>query len=205
MTQAYPLQWPEGWRRTPARERRKSAEGGGTWDNTRRGLYGELEKLNASHVVVSSWLELRLDGQPRGDKARFPISDPGVAVYFTLRGRPMVIARDAYVTVADNAWGILMALTYLRGLERHGGAEMMERSFEGFAALPAPDQVDCFKTLGVGPAATADEINEAFRNLARKAHPDTGGSHDLMAKLSAARDLALRSRRNGASSKGDGR
>ena len=198
MTQAYPLHWPEGWKRTKSRDRRKSAEGGGTWDNTRRRLYAEFEKLGASHVVVSSWLELRRDGQPRGDKARYPIEDPGVAVYFQLRGRPMVLARDAYQTVADNAWGVLMALTYLRGLERHGGAEMMERSFEGFAALPAPDRTDCFGTLGVRPDASEDEINAAFRERARRAHPDTGGSHDAMSKLAAARDLALKLRRKAA-------
>lgn len=192
MTQSYPLQWPQGWQRTAARERRKAAEGGGTWDNTRRRLYRELEKLGAAHVVLSSNLELRLDGQPRGDKARYPIDDPGVAVYFELRGRPMALARDAYMTVADNAWGVLMALTYLRGLERHGGAEMMQRSFEGFAQLPSPDTVHCFQTLGIRVDATADEIEFAFRRLAKKAHPDSGGSHEAMATLSAARTQALR-------------
>lgn len=198
MTQAFPLQWPDGWKRTPAKERRKAAEGGGTWDNTRRRLYRELEKLGASHVVLSSWLELRLDGKPRGDKARYPIPDPGVAVFFQLRGRRMVLARDAYTTVADNTWGVLMALTYLRGLERHGGAEMMERSFEGFAALPSADMVACFATLGVRADATEDEINAAFRDLARKAHPDTGGSTEAMTRLAAARDQALKTRRQAA-------
>lgn len=197
MTQSYPLLWPEGWKRTPAKQRRKAAEGGGTWDNTRRRLYTELEKLNASHVVVSSWLELRLDGQPRADKARFAIPDPGVAVYFELRGRRMVLARDAYATVADNAWGVLMALTYLRGLERHGGAEMMERSFEGFEALPSPDAVDCFVTLGLARSATEEEINQAFRRLAKTVHPDGANGGDVVAftKLAKARDAALATRK----------
>jgi hypothetical protein len=195
MTHAHPLDWPPGWPRTPANKRRKAAEGGGTWDNTKRRLYRELELLNATNVVLSSNLELRLDGTPRADKARYPVADPGVAVYFELRGHQMTMARDAYLTIADNAWGLLMALTYLRGMERHGGAHMMERAFSGFEALPSPSSVECFRVLGLDANATADDVETAFRRRAKDAHPDRGGSHETMAELTAARTQALRTLR----------
>lgn len=43
-----------------------------------------------------------MDGQPRADRARVQIADPGVALYFMLRGRQMVMARDAYTMPMGN-------------------------------------------------------------------------------------------------------
>jgi curved DNA-binding protein CbpA len=45
--------------------------------------------------------------------------------------------------------------------------------------------------LGVGQHAPRAQIEAAYRELARKAHPDTGGSNAAMARLNAARDAAL--------------
>jgi curved DNA-binding protein CbpA len=38
---------------------------------------------------------------------------------------------------------------------------------------------DPYKTLGVSPDATDDEIKTAYRNLARKYHPDKYRDSDL--------------------------
>ncbi|HZZ35857.1 MAG TPA: DnaJ domain-containing protein [Caulobacteraceae bacterium] len=46
--------------------------------------------------------------------------------------------------------------------------------------------------LGVGPQATKAEIDEAYRRLMRRAHPDQGGTSGLASKLNAARDRLLR-------------
>ena len=109
MTVAYPLQWPEGWKRTPGTQQ-KPGPFPVTFETARVSLYGELRKLGASSVVISSWLELRMDGQPRADGARRLLEDPGVALYFALRGRQMVMARDAYNTVMDNLRSIGLAV-----------------------------------------------------------------------------------------------
>lgn len=45
--------------------------------------------------------------------------------------------------------------------------------------------------LGVAPAATASEINAAWRRLIAQVHPDIGGSADLAQRVTAARDLLL--------------
>lgn len=49
--------------------------------------------------------------------------------------------------------------------------------------------------LGVGLAATPDDIRAAYRRKIAEAHPDRGGSHDHAARLTAARDTLLKSRR----------
>lgn len=49
-----------------------------------------------------------------------------------------------------------------------------------------------WKTLGLKPSASEDQINDRYRELARKAHPDAGGTEKAMLKLNLARDLARR-------------
>lgn len=192
MTQAYPLAWPENWPRTETAKRKSHSPFSTTFDKARRDLLDELRRLGARNVVISSWLPLRQDGNPRADVARRRIEDPGVAVYFELRGRSMVMARDAYWNIHDNIRSIGLAIEHLRGLERHGGAVMMERAFEGFAALPPPAKRDHWSTLGIRPTRDLDEIAAAFRLRAKDLHPDRGGDAGAMAELLDARSAAIR-------------
>ena len=53
----------------------------------------------------------------------------------------------------------------------------------------SPDQARSI--LGVGPQASADEIQAAYLRLIRRNHPDQGGSSGLAAQLNAARDVLL--------------
>jgi hypothetical protein len=45
--------------------------------------------------------------------------------------------------------------------------------------------------LGVGPGASAEEIQAAYMRLIRMAHPDKGGTTGLATQLNAARDRLL--------------
>lgn len=49
------------------------------------------------------------------------------------------------------------------------------------------------RILGVGPNATQDEIQAAWRRLMTRAHPDAGGSQGLAERLNQARDRLLKS------------
>lgn len=208
MIEAYPLTWPEGWPRTPS-HRRKSASFGkvarhATYsyktkkqlsiaDGTRR-VQTELERLGVLYgdLIISSNLVLRLDGLPRSDQ-REP-EDPGVAVYWVTKGKPQrVMAIDLYDRVADNLAAIAATLEAMRSIDRHGGAQILDRAFTGFTALPAAGP-PWWVVLGVRQDATADEIREAYRRKAATAHPDRGGSTAAMAELNLARDEALRER-----------
>src|SRR5882757_9518641 len=116
MAESYPLSWPEGWARTPDHKRVSGGRFNTTFDRARSELCKELRLLGATHVVISSWLSLRRDGMPYSDQARRRLDDPGVAVYFMLRKRQMVMARDAYTNVHDNLRSIGLAVAHLRGM-----------------------------------------------------------------------------------------
>jgi hypothetical protein len=98
---AYPLTWPDGWPRTDPHRRLSDRKFGGsihglTVGRARDLLFEEIRRLGAKGTVVSSNLPLRPDGLPYADSRR--IDDPGIAVYFTLDGEQLAMARDLYGT-----------------------------------------------------------------------------------------------------------
>lgn len=190
MTYAYPLEWPDGWARTPTHQRREMRANRLTFNAILDKTYWELERLSARDVVISSWLDANLRGQPYAEKARRQLEDPGVAVYFTYRKKPMVMARDAFLTVADNLNSLRLAIQYLRGLERHGGGTMMDRAFDGFAKLPHPDKAG-WKVI-LGNHDNLEDVERSYRQKAKEAaHGTTEAErHNEMVRLNLAVDEA---------------
>lgn len=217
---AYPLVWPEGWERTPPELRdrgdrfktyetqyRQVPGGQGyshkvsrttTLDKARKQMAAELGRLGAKDVILSTNLKLRNDGEPYAGEATKAMPDPGIAVYFQYRGKPMVMAVDRYQNIAANMRSLGLAIEGMRQLERHGGGAMMERAFTGFAALPPPGGASARHwrvVLGFAfdERVEADHVKQRYRALAAERHPDMGGgSEGAMAELNAAKDEALR-------------
>jgi hypothetical protein len=211
---AYPLQWPDGWPRTKPYARKGAQFGRGERHYTDTGSYSRKRDLTVSDgvervlaelarmgverqdVVVSTNVRTRLDGLPRSGE-RKP-DDPGAAVYWeTRKGERRVMAIDRYDEVADNLAAIAATLEAMRAIERHGGAQILDRAFTGFTALPSPGGKRSWRDV-LGFSETETGVNEAivqarYRLRAAAAHPDRpGGSHAAMAELNAARDEALR-------------
>ena len=194
----YPLQWPEGWKRTQSYQRKAatfSRQGKAltVFDGVQR-LLAELQRLGVHQddVVVSTNLQTRLDGLPRSNQAR--PGDPGVCVYWKPAKSPMrCMAVDRYDEVQDNLAAVAATLEAMRSIERHGGAAILDRAFTGFAALPAPagGKRDWWTVLELSSTASQAEIREAFNRLAREHHPDRGGTDERMAEIIRARDEAL--------------
>jgi hypothetical protein len=190
--EAYPLQWPEGWPRTLDWKRGKSRFGKNLGFGEIRKLQAELRLLGALHVVISSNVPLRNDGLPYASQAMRKYDDPGVAVYFTLKGKPLSMARDRYATPWENIRSLILAISAIRSIERHGGSTMMERAFAGFASIAPPDWKKPWREVfGVKPEWRGD-ITQLYREKARNRHPDAGGTDQLMAELNVAYEEAKR-------------
>jgi len=74
--------------------------------------------------------------------------------------------------------GLIAAATWLWRKHRdvqHGGMSVEEAS----------------RLLGVSPRARPDDVNDAYRKLITRVHPDAGGSAALAAQVNEARDVLL--------------
>jgi hypothetical protein len=204
----YPLQWPPSRPQRGAEQRKngpfsKQVTRVGAGDHwTERGeltveeaferLESELQAIGAQYCVVSSNLEVRLNGYPRSNQRK--LSEPGVAVYFQLKGEPRCLPCDTYNEVAQNIAAVAAHIKATRAIERHGVASVAEM-FAGFTAIAAqPGQRAWWAVLGLERSASVEDIEAAFRRLARERHPDHGGSTALMAELNTARDAARKER-----------
>lgn len=194
---AHPLAWPTGWERTPPYRRHRSKYKV-TFLKARDELARQLRMISrsGSDVIISTNVPLRRDGLPLANM-REP-SDPGVAAYwYDKRGRQRVIACDAWETVRENLRAVGLTVEALRTIDRAGASEILDRAFQGFAALPpGPSEDPWWEVLGITRDANSGVIEAVYRRLARINHPDHGGDAAKMAKINAARDAALREKRS---------
>jgi hypothetical protein len=206
---AFPLSWPDGWKRMPSSSRTRAdfgriqsavnQQGQSMYAGKKRlsvadavqRLLGELKRMGIPdwNVIVSTNVPLRLDGMPRSDQEP---ADPGAAVYWKKNDKQQMrcMAIDRYTRVADNLAAIAATLEAMRAIERHGGGTILERAFLGFAALPERASQHWRETLGIQGTATIDLVESRFRALAQVNHPDKGGDRNKFDEIVQARDAA---------------
>ncbi len=201
---AFPLTWPAHWPRIPAPIRKRGKFS--TMVRPVSGGYADKERLTIAdgvnrvlvqvqrlgvdadaEIIISTNAASRRDGLPRSSDGE-PL-DPGCAVYWSRGGERECMAIDLYDRLADNLAAVAATIESMRGIERHGGAQILGRAFQGFKLLPATTSA----TMGVeaawetlAQAATGASApperhrNEDYaRSLCRiargRTHPDTGG------------------------------
>jgi hypothetical protein len=90
------------------------------------------------------------------------------------------------------AWGpvvVLMVVGLWLAFSTRSGAAVGNRAPPAGGRM---SEADARSILGVGPDASASEIQTAYARLMRLAHPDKGGTDGLAAQLNAARDRLLK-------------
>lgn len=187
MVDSFPLAWPVGWQRSRLQISSRFET------NTTKALSllnGEVHRLGGRSLVISTNVPLKADGTMRAD--REPV-DPGVAVYFQRNDKPVVFACDKFDVVRDNLLAIAKTIEAMRGIERWGASEMMERAFSGFKGLPetASEGEDCWKVLNLPPMSPQHLVTLVHRDMVRKLHATNASSEDF-ARVNVARDDALR-------------
>lgn len=191
-------------------ERHSSRRFRAPWSSTLDLLGTETELLGATLVVLQvdvTARDVRRDGMLRsGARVGFP----GVRVSFDSRHGPLTYATDAYeqqYSVDPPAWqanirAIALALEALRAVDRYGVSRSGEQ-YRGWSALPAGSPAgqmsadDAARLLaGYADGITAAQVladpdarARAFKQAARRHHPDFGGEPEVFARLTGARDL----------------
>lgn len=200
--QRYPLAWPAHRPRRDWRTRKRGQfsetvskeDGKGqrliTMATAADRLEAEVERQGGVNPILSSNVELRMDGRPRADRA--PPSDPGVCVYFSIKGVPFAMACDTYTEVAQNIAALGNHIEALRRIERYGVATAAEMLHD-FLAIPAPRPIllggkPWHEILGVHETATREQIDAAYRARAK----EIGQNEAKLAELNQARDEGKR-------------
>jgi hypothetical protein len=187
---SYPLSWPEGWPRTLSINRRwwKSRYQKSMQDSCDF-LSSELGRLGASKEVLSTNVPRRLDGRPYANQPQ--PTDPGAALYFQLKGKPVSLACDRWLRVEENVWAIAKHIEALRGQDRWGVGSI-EQAFRGYMALPAVGESSAstwWQVLGVPINASLETVQEAYRILVKKHHPDKGGDPEMFRRVMKAMEV----------------
>lgn len=196
--QAYPLSWPVTQKRTAFRTESRFKRPGTNMRSRRHSisearqlLSDELDRLGARGVILSTNLELNLNGDPRGTQGQ--PTDPGAAVYFELNRKPHVLACDKWQHVECNIYAIAKHIDSMRGQDRWG-VGTREQAFTGYLALEAQTEKKWHEILGVAPDCTREQANKARLQLLARCHPDVpdngGGDPALFAKIGEAFRIA---------------
>lgn len=190
----YPLEWPIG---KPRSIRRKASDFRSlTFARTRDDIIGELRRFHARDVVLSTNVPLRRDALPYAGMPQ--PDDPGVAIYFSLKGnlvrdpvRYYAIACDVYRKVEENMRALVHTIDAMRTIERHGSSQLLEQAMSGFAAIAPPnDGTQWWFVLGFQARPSVVLAEQRYRELVQENHPDHGGSTERMIALNDAIERA---------------
>lgn len=193
------LMWPDGWGETPAQSRKVSAFGYDTIYQRSTEIAEEVKRFKGSNLRITCNAPLRATKtgyagfrEPQGKaESQLVSEEPGCAIYFDRNGKPMTVGCDQYVDLQSNMRAITLTLGAIRGIERWGSSELLERSVAGFAELPAPGAIvnadrPFWAVLAIAPDASLDVAEAVYRSLVKKHHPDVGGDPSRFLEIQAA-------------------
>ena len=170
MSSEYPLQWPDGMPRTkrPGDDKFKTSLSGALKNvNKSLELFATDSEHKVENIVISSNVTL---GSQRP-------KDSGVAVYFSWNGLSTCIPVDRYAKVEANLQAIHHCIEAERVKLRHGGINLVQAAFRGYAALEAPAANSSRKwreVLDIPGRHTADPetVEKQYKRLRGIYHPD---------------------------------
>lgn len=211
----YPLKWPQQKSRTPQQGRKigrfsqASGRYGGRKPLTLTDACGRLSqeieawtnvgksyRINPDRVVITSDLaSIRGDGMPCAKQGN--PADPGIAIYFSLDGEPLILAIDTFTTIEQNIAGAAFALDKLRALDRHG-ISMLQGDLIVRLQLPAAGQTKIaagaatpeqwWQVLQVLPSAPLTVAEASYRKLSKQSMGNQGQQLRLNLAIECARE-----------------
>lgn len=193
----------EQWPGEPTRNRRR-AQFSAQWKSTLSLLGRELDHLGRKNVVIQVALierDIRLDGFPRANARP---DHPGVIVSLDSKYGPLSYPCDTFTTWQDNLRGIALALDALRAVDRYGVTKRGEQ-YTGWkqlggrpvSPLLTREEAAAFITKLADPLGRITGMQRSlldgrmldavYKQAAKNAHPDTGGTTEDFQRLQEAK------------------
>jgi hypothetical protein len=187
------VEWPAQFGdRTPASERSRNNKYEVTLSKAFDELESELDRLGVDDYRYSFDARQRQkDGRPY---SRASPDDPAFVLHWTKRGEQYAVGCDAYSRLRDNVRTVGLYVREKRMMERRD-VRTGETEFSNLR-LPSGDDAVAGEApphvvLGVEPDADAETVREAFRERAKEAHADAGGSTEEFIRVKEAREEML--------------
>lgn len=183
----WPLAWPQSIRRTknPGKSTFKNC----TISKSMSSLHSELQRFGKDagtpvrNILVSSNYSLT-EQRPK---------DAGVAVYFLWGEDNVCISVDRYTTVEENIHAISKVLEAKRAIGRHGGFNLVQAAFRGYAALPPPSNLNRDWREILGDQSTVQGAKNKRNQLLKDwGHGTAGANNTKCAEVIAAFEDAER-------------
>lgn len=164
-------------------------------------LEREMCAVDARDIVIEGGFErsqIRNDGWPRGGCAP---SHPDIRIYMESKHGPLKYECAAFDHWEHNLRAIVLWMQRQRLAIEEWGIGLAGEAYRGFAALPAGDGRGEWRTIedamrflcrtGEGSLLSTlpSDLQVVYRAAARKAHPDAGGSEDLMSRVNRAKEF----------------
>lgn len=97
---------------------------------------------------------------------------------------PIRLTLDDQARAVDNLHVLWLAIDAMRLNEKRGIGRVIQ---EAYAQLSAPVRIrPWYEVLQVQPDADLEVVDASYRSLAKRLHPDVGGSNEAMAELNTA-------------------
>ena len=141
-----------------------------TWEQTRR----DLEECFRKWSVID-W---NIIAEPKKSKL--------VSIRFVLRRKEVRLTMEQEWYAKDNLRRIYLALDDMRMIEVRGLGDVVQEAYLQLAAPCGHQKRDPYEVMGIREDAPPDLIEVVYKTLAKKLHPDTGGTAEAMAELNEA-------------------
>ncbi len=177
-------------------------------EHTINALRDELDRSEITDALIETYharSDYTISGRPRSGANP---DNPSVQIFFKIGETPICIPCSRFCEWPENLKAIQMALRSKR-LEREYGCSTIEEQYRGHAQLPSGEisnhvyqksvaivSARLILTVSRNTDFKSDDLLEdegtldsVFKEASINAHPDKGGSTELMSSINKARDV----------------
>lgn len=195
-TLKYPLDWPFGYSRTTKADITWSRFDQ-TMDKEQQALKIEINRLKADDLIISTNIRVYKNSENfYAQDLNKSLEDNGVAIYFKYKGKDIAMCCDKYNKIWENMYALAKGIEALRGMERWGVSDFIEKAFTGFQAIAEKSEMfsrSIWEILGLNekPESTVI-IHQCYKKMTKECHPDMpNGSSEKWHELQNAYNSAL--------------
>jgi hypothetical protein len=149
-----------------------------SWSQTMRQITIEMDRWG-----IKEWSSNYPNGAERGGFTQDENARTVIFEYY-LRGKHVKLQMGSQARAIDNLRVIYLAIKSMRLNEKRGIGEVMEQAYKQLAAPEG--KMDPYQLLGMSRGFPMSVYEAMYKDLAKVAHPDAGGTPETFKQLNEA-------------------